>query len=159
MATTTTGAVQLRWDMKDGLVVVTAEDQDRFAIKVRRAIEILQQGDHADKFGTEFQLLLRLLAEWLKDRSGIEKAFLTHRDGALSFVVVRSSCEYDDDFEDALSDLDVDIAADTDLSLIKMDAIALPPASETALRSFLDPEFTFEYVGHGHRVGSHSAGQ
>ena len=159
MATSTTGTVQLRWDMKDGLVVVTPEDQDRFVIKLRRAIEMLQQGDHADKFSHQFSLLLRLLAEWLTDRSDIERAFLTYRDGSLSFVVVRSLCKYDDDFEDALSDLDFDIASDADLNLIKMDAIALPPASETALRSFLDPEFTFEYVAHGHGIGSHSAGQ
>ena len=139
--------VRLRWDMIDGTVTVTPQDQDRFSIRVRHAIEMLRQGHHAEKFNGQFRLLLRLLAEWLKDRTDIEKAFLTHRDGSLSFVVVKVSCEYDDEFEDSLSDLDFGIANDTDLDLIKIDAIALPPTSETALRSFLDPEFTCEYVG------------
>ena len=35
--------VQLDWSEKDGVVVVTAKDQDRFCIKLHKAIEILQQ--------------------------------------------------------------------------------------------------------------------
>lgn len=162
MATDTTSpssVVRLRWDMKDGLVVVTPQDEERFCIKVHRAIEILQKADRAEEFTRQFSLLLRLLAEWLKDRADIERAYLTHRDGALAFVVIRKSCQYDDDFEDVLSDLDYGIANDADLNLIKMDAIALPCVSDTAVSSFLDPGFTLEYVGHGERSGSHSAGQ
>ena len=157
--TTSSSVVQLRWDMKDGLVVVTPQDEDRFCIKVGRAIEILQQAGHAEEFKRQFNLLLRVLAEWLKDRDDIKRAYLTHRDGALAFVVIRESPQYDDDFEDALSDLDYEIANDADLDLIKIDAIALPCVSDTAVSSFLDPGFMLEYAGHGKGSGSHSAGQ
>jgi hypothetical protein len=157
---TPSSALQLRWDMKEGLLIVTPEDQDRFVIKVRRAIELLKLAGRADEFQKQFGLLLRLLAQWLRERKKrVEKAFLTYRDGALSFVVVRSEAQYDDDFEDAVSDLDFGIARDADLDLIKMDAIALPPTSDTALQSFLDPGFTLEYVGCGNGDGPHSAGQ
>jgi len=151
-------SVQLDWAMKDGLVIVTPRDQDRFIFIVRRAIEILQQAEQAEKFERQFNMLLRVLAEWLKDRTDIRRAFLTDRDGALAFVVVRNSCTYDDDFEDALSEIDFQIANDPDLDLIKMDAIALPSASESAVSAFLDPDFVLEY-DHAKRNGSHLAGE
>jgi hypothetical protein len=156
MATAASDVIQLHWDMKDGLLTVTPEDEDRFSIKVGRAIELLQQANRAEDFRRQFTLLLRELARWLKDRSDVERAFLTLRDGALVFVVVREFCEYDDAFEDALSELDYSVANDADLDLIKMDAIGLPPASDRALSSFLDPAFTLEY---GHRSRPHSTGQ
>lgn len=142
--TTATSVVHLRWD-EGGLVTVHPEDESRFVVKIHRAIEILQQAGREEEFRDQFELLLQILAGWLKQRSDIARAFLTHRDGVLAFVVVRTSREYDDAFEDELSDLDFKIANDPDLKLIKMDAIALPPASEAAIGSFLDPEFSMEY--------------
>jgi hypothetical protein len=145
--------------MKDGLVTVTPRDQDRFVIKVRRAIEILRQAARAEQFERQFTLLLRILAQWLEERTDIERAYLTHREGALAFVVVRNSSESDEECADALSDLDFRIANDPDLDLIKMDAIALPLASDSTVSSFLDPSFVFEYIGHGNRSGSPGASQ
>lgn len=144
--------------MKDGNIVVTPRDQDRFVIRVKRAIAILQQAAEAEKFGFQFNLLLRMLAQWLKDRNEIAKAYLTDRDGALAFVLVRNACQYDDAFEDAVSELDFRIANDPDLDLIKMDVIALPLATDSAVSSFVDPEFAFEYVGNGNGSGPHSPG-
>jgi hypothetical protein len=150
--------VQLDWAMKDGVITVTPKDQDRFCIKVHKAIEILQQASRAEEFTRQFNLLLRTLATWIKDRDDVDRAYLTHRDGALAFVVMRTSCVYDDAFEDALSEMDFQTANDADLNLIKMDAIGLPRASAEAVSSFLDQSFTLEYAGHGDRGGSHSAG-
>lgn len=144
-----TQAVQLDWTDDGGVVTVTPRDKDRFILKVRRAVVILQQMNQAEEFEKQFTLLLRLLAEWLGNQNNIHRAFLTHRDGALAFVIVRQLSEYDEQFEDRLSDLDFDIANDADLKLIKMDAICLPRASREAVSSFLDPEFMLEYVGHG----------
>lgn len=147
---------QLRWN-DEGVVIVTPEDEDRFGVKLHRAIEVLRQASHADEFKRQFKLLLSVLARWLKDRSDIDQAWLTHRDGVLVFVVVRTSCECDDDFEDALSSLDFSVANDPDLDKIKMDAITLPPASESAISSFLAPDFAIEY--NGNKSESHSVGK
>ncbi len=103
----------------------------------------------ADSFTAQFNLLLRTLAKWINDTSGIARAYLTLRDGTLAFVVIRESSEYDDEFEDALSELDFRISKDPDLGLIKIDAMALPSASEASVSSFLDEGFVFEYVWHG----------
>ena len=155
----TIDALRLHWDMRDQLLVIVPEDEDRFGIKVGRAIEILQEASRAEEFRSQFGLLLRILAEWLRQRTDIGRAYLTHRDGALAFVVIRKSSRYDGGFEDALSDLDYEIANDTDLNLIKMDAIGLPCVSDTAASSFLDPGFALEFAGHGEGSGPHSAGQ
>ncbi len=142
--------LQLDWRMENGLVTVTPMDQSRFVIKVRRAVEILQQADRAELFGRQFDVLLSSLAQWLQDRRDIAFAFLTQRDGALAFVVVRTDSKFDDQFEDALSDLDYQIANDPDLNLVKMDAIGLPFVSRDAVNSFLDDTFALEF-SHGER--------
>jgi hypothetical protein len=158
-ATAESSVVRLEWSLKDGDVVVTPCDQDRFILRRNRAIAILQQGAEVEKFGHQFNILLRTLAEWLKNRSEISKAYLTDRDGALAFVVVRKVCRYDDAFEDIISELDYRVANDPDLDLIKMDIIALPLASDNAISSFINPGFSFQYVGHGDGSGSYSTGQ
>lgn len=147
------GVVRLAWSQEDGVVVVTPHDEDRFSIKVNRAIQALQHANEAERFRGQFGLLLRLLAEWLKDRDDVADAYLTLRDGRFSFVVVRKDARCDDDFEDPFSQLDQRLATDVDLSLIELDALSLPSVSEEARVSFLDPDFTLQYA---HGEGSRS---
>jgi hypothetical protein len=152
------GVVRLNWTQEDGVVIVTPHDEDRFLIKLGRAIQALQRADEAEKFRDQFDLLLRLLAEWLTDRNDVADAYLTLRDGRFSFVVVRKDAKCDDAFEDELSELDQRLAKDVDLDLIKLDAISLPSVSEEARTSFLDPDFTLQYA-HGERSRSPRSGQ
>ena len=141
---------QLRWTEEDGHVTVTPRDEDRFTIKLNRAVDILQQANQREAFSHQFQVLLRTLVAWLRShQKQVQSAYLTQRDGVLSFVVVCSSCEYDDEFEDSLSDLDFDIARDADLDLIKMNALSLPKATDAAIASFLDEQFTLQLLGEG----------
>jgi hypothetical protein len=151
-------AQQLVWREEDGQVTVTARDQDRFVVGLHRAVEALKQVAKAEQFKKQMNLLLRIIAEWLKEAKCVDKAYLTLRDGILSLVIVRKSVEYDEKFEDALSELDIAIANDVDLDLIRMSSIALPMASDEALASFLNPEFTAEIV-HGAGNGSHPSGK
>lgn len=142
----TISSIQLEWRDDDGLITVTPQDQDRFNIKLSRAIDALQQADKEDQFADQFKLLLKVLAAWLKPRTDIRDAYLTLRDGGLSFVVVKNLPQYDEQYEDELSDLDFRIANDVDLDLIKLDVIGLPAASEESLRVFFDPNFLFTYA-------------
>ena len=160
IAENTSAVVCLEWSLNEsGRLLITPRDNDRFMLKVNRAIEILQQGHAVEKFTQQFNVLLRVLAEWIRDKEGIAKAYLTERDGVLAFVVVRDSCRYDDDFEDEISGLDFRLARDPDLNLITLNVIALPAVGDGAISSFVDPSFALEYVGHGNRSGSYSAGQ
>jgi len=143
--TATETTVTLDWENENGNVTVTPADQDRFAIKMRKAIQILQVADKVDQFEQQFNLLLSELGRWLSERDGIEQSHVTLRDGAFAFVVVRSNAAYDEDFENDLSALDFRLANDVDLELISLFTVALPAASEASISSFLDPAFTLTY--------------
>ncbi len=137
--------IQLVWEQKDGIVTVTPRDNDRFAIKVGKAIQVLQQVDCRQKFQEQLQLLNKELAGWLEGHDEVKAAFLTLRDGCFAFVVARETAEYDEDFEDELSALDVRLAQDVDLNLIRLNTISLPCASASTLQAFLDPNFALRY--------------
>ena len=141
-------SLQLNWSDQDGMVTITPRDENRFAIKIRRAVELLQIGDKIDEFKQQFQLLHSILIHWGVERQDVSAAYLTMRDGSLAFVVIRNVTQYDEDFEDSLSDLDIAIANDADLDLIRLHTLSLPLVSEEAVASFLDPAFTFHYF-HG----------
>lgn len=151
-------AVQLDWRDEDGYVTVTPSDESRFAIKIRRAVEILQVGANLDEFKAQFQVLLSVLAGWLKTRKDIADAYITTNDGTLAFLVVRNIATYDEEFEDSLSDLDMDIANDVDLDKVRIRAISLPSVSDEALASFLDPAFSLRYAN-AETFRSHSSSQ
>jgi len=73
---------------------------------------------------------------------------VTLRDGALAFVVVQEDVLYNEKLHDAIADLDILIARDVDLDLIELHAMALPPASESGIGTFLDSDFTLKLT-HG----------
>jgi hypothetical protein len=153
-----TAVVQLEWREKDGSIVVTPRDGDRWVIRLNRAIEILGQSGKRERFEHQTKLLQKLLAEWINGHTGISSAYLTVRDGAFAFIIVRDTCEYDDEFEDELSALDLRIAEDPDLDLVELNTLALPNISAEALSSFLHPEFKVTFV-HGDGSRSHSSGE
>lgn len=151
-ATKTEFVQQMIWRREDGVITVTPEDESRFSIKLNKAIEILREAGKQDSYRDQFRLLARTVAQWLSERQDkVKKAYLTVRDGMLSFVVVRNQVPFDDALEDDLSELDLKIAKDVDLDLIKLCAIALPLASDEAISSFLNPEFSLLLTPYGKR--------
>jgi hypothetical protein len=140
------------------MLTITPQDEERFSIRLNRAIEVLRRASAADRVGDQIKLLLRILAEWLQKRDDIEAAYITVRDGALCLLLIRNEVRYSEAFEDAVSELDIAIASDVDLDLIRLNVMELPHASDEAVASFLDPEFSIKYV-HGDGTGPHSAGQ
>src|SRR5436309_2477533 len=107
-------AVPIHYEHRNGAVVVTPEDEGRFALAVemayRRSCPLFQ--DRA-LFRTQFEQLLRKLAHWLAAHEDvIGEASVTLRGAALEFLLVRKGTRYDADFEDELSDLDIAIAQD-----------------------------------------------
>jgi len=148
----------LVWREKDGMLTITPQDEERFSIRLNRAIEVLRRASSAEPVNDQVRLLLRMLAEWLRNRLDIESAYITVRDGTLCLLLVRSEVLYSEEFENAVAELDIAIASDVDLDLIRLNVIALPRASDEAIASFLDPEFSIKYV-HGDSAGPDSVGQ
>ncbi len=142
-------AIQLDyWSMQGEMITVTPRDHDRFSMRMQVAIELLQKREKRDRVTGQISLLFRQLAAWLKDRNDIQSAYVTLRDGELAFVVVHDSETYDAEFEDELSDLDIQIANDVDLPDIEMSVFSLPMVSDEALDSFLHTEVQFKLEPH-----------
>ena len=75
-------------------------------------------------------LLLEELALWLDRRhEQVSGAFLAHQDAALLLVVVGQRVEYDRDFTDAVSQLELDIAGNADFQGLSFRALELPKVS------------------------------
>ena len=144
--------MQLDWFAEADQVEVTARDQQRFEIQKDRAIEVLRQAKNAERFGKQFDLLLSILGSWLQDRTDrLISAHLTLHDGAFAFLVIMRQFQYNPELEDQLSDLDIQVANDPQLDLIRVNMSLMPPVSEEALSSFLDPDFFLTYHGFGER--------
>ena len=94
--------------------------------------------EQQQRFPAQFQELMARLCRWSQEHSAdVGSAYITVRDGGLLFLVVRREAEYDRDFEDALTDLDAEIARDEDLDLVRLSVLALPHCPPESLDSFL----------------------
>ncbi len=141
MSVATDKILQLNWSDSDGQVVITPEDEDRFSLRIGRVIKACHAAVEEDEFKGQFNLLLKTLVEWLRERRDVRAAYVTLRDGEFLFLVVRNEAEYSAEFADNLSELDLKIASDHDLKLVKLDTLALPSVSSDGLASFMHPEF------------------
>jgi hypothetical protein len=142
--------IELSWEDREGRVKVILPDRHVMAMPVMAAVEACRAFRDQYIFQGQFELLLDHLAQWLKDhRSVLASAYLTVRDAGLLFAVVRKDRVYDDHFEEALTDLDLEIANDSAYSLIRLDVLALPYVSDESVQCFLAAGNTFRYIMDG----------
>lgn len=144
LATSRNAPLQIRWCDADGQVTLEPENQDRFTLRFRQIIDACQIQQQAEEYRLRFDILVRQLGKWLEDRSDVGSAFLTLRDAQLLFIVVTRFATYDADFEDDLSDLDVAMANDPDLSGVPFGVLSLPNVPFDSLASFMHPTINFE---------------
>lgn len=139
--------IQLQYCEKDRKVVVTPSDNDRFVLSVEEAAMACRSMKQLLVFNDQFEHLLSHLAQWMEDhKSKIKKAFVTVRDAGLMFLLVQNQVRFDGEFEDILSDLDIEIAQNPEYSLIHLSVLALPNCSQEGYESFLSPTYTLEYA-------------
>lgn len=147
--------VHLNMTNEDGQVVVTPSNQDRFVLKMEKAVRACQVVQSAEVFEKRFRVMLGRLGEWLSNhRDSAASAWLTMRDGQWSFVVMRKQVAYDGAFEDQLTDLELGIARDSDLEGIHVSTMVLPLMSEECLQSFVDPALAMVFNPLGDRVAN-----
>ena len=117
---------------------VETEDEDRFVLTLGAAIEACRAFSHYETFVRQFRELHAQLSAWIQQHDrDIAEGYLTLRDGGLLFLVVQKSAAFNQELEDSLTDLDIKIAQDDDLNLIRLNVQALPQASEESIQSFL----------------------
>jgi len=138
--------VEIDWYDENDKIIVTPRNQLRFTIQKDRAIEALRIVRDSERFTLQFELLLGKLARWVKERaSDIQTAIITLQDNSLMFVVVQSDDCYDEQLQDDLAELDFAIAQDTDLDLMRLRTVMLPPVDSDALGSFVDARMVLQY--------------
>ena len=138
--------IQLRWGEKNKRVVVTPEDENRFIVTVEAAIRACNAAVQYSAFEPVFSNLLTHLGEWKRQHEEqILDAYLTVRDAELMFVVVKKTREYDREFEDLLTSLDIGIAQDKDFEMINLSVLGLPKSPTKSVADFLSPQNTLKY--------------
>jgi hypothetical protein len=136
-----TNAIVLSWDENGRKVRISTSDNDLFFTTVGEAIEACKARDFQEDFKRQFDGLLGVLAEWIKKhKDHIDRAYLTIRDAGLLFLPITKFSRLDPDFEDLLTDLDIQIAQDDKYSHITMSVLALPNTSSEAISSFVNPK-------------------
>lgn len=152
MAATATEAqapIRLDWSQKDKRVVVTPADNDRYVLTVESAVAACGAFQNQIRFGEQFGRVLQSLALWARhQKSLVDSAYLSVHDKDLLFLVVQKQPKYNPSLEKALTDLDIEIANNGDCSLVRLNVLAVPPASRQALGAFLHPEHTLLVYAH-----------
>ena len=138
--------IELHCENRDGQVRVVLPDNHIMAMPVEVAVHACRAFKNQIEFKNQFDGLLAHLGKWIDGhRDEIKEAYLTTRDSGLLFLVVTESKSFVSDFEDELTALDIEIANDTDYSLITMNVLAIPPISNEDTRSFISTKLEIRY--------------
>jgi hypothetical protein len=138
MPQTTQPIFRLRPQDSDLPLQVETEGEDRFIVTVGAAIQACKKYEDYLQFSRQARKLLARLQLWMKTEDAkVRDAYVTVRDSAFLFLVVQRGQSFDRDLEDSLTELDLSIAQDEDLALIRLNVLALPNASEDSINSFL----------------------
>lgn len=124
-----------------GKVWVESEDEDRFLMTVEAVVSACKTHGRFADVGKQLRKLVRKLTQWLDEHpEDVQEAYLTVRDSALLFLIVRKTKPFNEALEDALTELDLEIANDETLDLIRFSVLALPATSKESVQSFLAAE-------------------
>ncbi len=136
----------------DRMVVITPGNEDRSIAPVSHVVSSYLLGESNRKvekeFGRQIDDLLVYLAGWANEQKEmVSKVCFAPRNKDLLFVAVQRTPEYDRDFEDALSELDMDVSKDSRFSLIDLQVLSFPFDTSEARTAFMSPGVTvLEYV-------------
>ncbi|MHB1424924.1 MAG: hypothetical protein ACYC3I_17265 [Gemmataceae bacterium] len=124
-----------------GEVWVESDDENRFLMTVEAVVRACKTHGRFAEVGKQLRKLARKLTEWLDVHpEDIQEAYLTVRDSGLLFLIVRKTKPFNEALEDALTELDLEIANDETLDLIRFSVLALPATSVESVQSFLAAE-------------------
>ena len=136
-------------DEKDvGGIVVTMKSGDCFEIPLKDLAHACESKEKIETFARQVGSLMQRLGAWLNERADeIHRAYFAFEPDGIMFVVVRNRATFDPDFEEALSRLDLEVAGNADLDMIRLRVLALPYSSEETVASFLDSTRKWTWTG------------
>lgn len=111
---------------------------DVIYLTVEAAIQACKDQVERADFTRQFDDLLDKLREWIESqKAAIAEAYVTLRDTGLLFLVVSKTKRFNQELEDALTDLDVFVAQSEMFNLVQLSVLALPAADRDSIDSFL----------------------
>lgn len=113
---------------------------------MKNAIQALNGYSAAMDIFSQMGELMEILKSWTENHAPkIKKAFFTAGEGQFLFVVVTKNKSYDADFEDQLTELDINVACNDSFKMFPMGVMSLPNCDEHTYMSFCNPDVTTEY--------------
>lgn len=141
------GVIDLHFEDDGGVVRVTPEDNDLMIMSVHEAIIACRAFTDQIRFKSQFDSLLNYLGGWIKARERkISSATLTTRDSGLLLLIVTKGTKYDSEFELEITDLDIQVANDSDFAMIDLSVLAIPACPAEAVRSFVSRKMQIRYA-------------
>lgn len=145
--------VELHYGNRKANVRIVPKGNDILAMPVEIAIEACRAFTKQIRFKDQFDGLVEKLLEWLQAHDAhISEAYLTVRDSGLLFLVVTKGKGMDDELENALTELDLEIAHDSDFGLIDLAVHSIPkPEKETdgLAESFVSRKMAVRFSNNG----------
>jgi hypothetical protein len=92
-------------------VVVAAKDGDRWVTAVQRAAQACRSALDQKEWTAQFEAFLACIHQWAEEHSDtVAAAFLGISSEGLTGVIVTKGLEYRLDFDDAVTELDIELA-------------------------------------------------
>lgn len=137
--------IELHFENEGGHVRIVPPDRDMMAMPIEMAIEACRAFHNQIRFKDQFDLLVSRLANWIgQRRNELAAAYLTLRDSGLLFLVVTRGKEFNTQVEEAITDLDMEIAQDDDYDLVRLGVHVLPLCGPEIVQSFLSRQMALQ---------------
>ena len=125
-------------EKSSGKVLVINRHEDRFVMTAQEAVEACHAAHESIRFSNQFGGLLDKLASWIdENRASAHRAQIAVRESDLLFLVTQASETFDSDLMEKVAVLDLEVANDDNFSLIRMNALVIPRATEEAATAFV----------------------
>ena len=150
-----TNIIELHFENEGGHVRVVPPDRDIMAMPIEMAIEACRAFHNQIRFKDQFDLLVNRLATWIGERKNeLAAAYLTLRDSGLLLLVVTRGKEFNTQIEEAITDLDLEIAQDDDYNLVRLGVHVLPLCDPELVQSFLSRQMALQFKVRGDGEGT-----
>lgn len=137
--------IRLSWDDPRQIYYTGENDSTDIGIATaRQTILALDVTNCMANLFSTIQGLQEELAKWITThRDKIFKAFFTLREESFVLLVVKKNVDFDEEFEDELSDLSINIVQRDCFKIIPFSVQSLPLCGEDCYKAFCNPKFTY----------------
>lgn len=121
-----------------GRVTVTDEDEDRFSLHINEAVLACRSHTNAERFRKQVHILLNRLHKWSVDHEDeVREAVLMIQEMEFLLICITKHGPISAELDNDLTDLELEIANDSDINQLPFSGQLLPPLSEEATRGFI----------------------